>query len=80
MCVGYLIIIFEKDSINLWILELGICRSWSCLVVVVWIVPHVPGVIIICGSIVHPNWDRSGCRMMYLFGFWCVDLERNQSL
>ena len=27
MCVGYLIAIWEKDSICLWILELGICRS-----------------------------------------------------
>ena len=27
ICVRYLIAIWEKDSINIWILELGICRS-----------------------------------------------------
>ena len=54
MCARYFIIINEKDSISLSILRLGICRSWRCLVVVVWIVPHIHAMIIMGGSIVHP--------------------------
>ena len=39
MCVRYLIAIWEKDSISLWIMELGICRSWRTLIVVAYIMP-----------------------------------------
>ena len=42
MCVRYLVAIWEKDSISLWILELGICRSWRSLTIVVCIVPPIP--------------------------------------
>ena len=80
MCVGYFITIFEQDWIKLWILELGICRSWRCLVVIVWTVPHIPTMIIMGGSNVHPNWDRSERRAMYLSSFWCVASTSNQSL
>ena len=31
MCIRYLIGIWKKDSICLWILELGICTSWRSL-------------------------------------------------
>jgi hypothetical protein len=41
MCVRYLIAMWEKDSISLWILELGICRSWRSLTIVVCVVPHM---------------------------------------
>jgi hypothetical protein len=68
MCVKHLIAIWEKDSISLWILELGICRSWS-LTVVVCIIPLIPGVIIMGHSTIHPSWDRSGWRMAYLSSF-----------
>ena len=33
MCVRYLIAIWEKDSISLWILEPKICRSWRSLTI-----------------------------------------------
>lgn len=48
------------------------CRSWRCLIVFVWIVPHILAVIITRGSIVHLGWDRSGCRMVHFSSFWCV--------
>jgi hypothetical protein len=51
--------ICEKDTISLWILEFGICRSWRCLGVVVWIVARIPTVIVVGGSIVHPRSDMS---------------------
>ena len=69
MCARCFITICEKDSISLWILELGICRSWRCLVVVVWKVPCFHALIIMGGRIVHPSWVRSGCRMVYLSSF-----------
>ena len=47
MCVRYFIAICEKDFISLWILELRICRSWRCVVVVVWTVACIPTMIII---------------------------------
>ena len=34
------------------------CRSWSCVVVVL-LVPHILVVIIMGCSIVHPSWVRS---------------------
>ena len=54
MCVRHLIAIWEKDSISLWILELGICRSWT-LTVVVCLIPLIPGVIIMGHSTIHPS-------------------------
>lgn len=33
---------------------------------VVWIVPFIPIVVIVGGSIVNHSWHRSGCRMAYL--------------
>ena len=60
MCVRNLVAIWEKDSsISLWILELDICRSWRCLIVVVCIVPLVHATIIMGGSTIHHSWDRS---------------------
>ena len=55
MCVSHLIAIWEKDSISLWILELGVCRSWRSLTCVVCIVPHIHAVITIDGSTIHPS-------------------------
>jgi hypothetical protein len=80
MCVRYFIAIWEKDSISLWILELGICRSWRSLTVVVCIVPLIPAVIIMGGSTIHPSWDKSGWRMAYLSSFRLVASTGNLSL
>ena len=41
MCVRYLIAIWEKVLISLWILELGICKSRRSLAFVVCVVPHI---------------------------------------
>ena len=41
MYVKYFVAICEKASISLWILELGICRSWRSLMIVVCIVPLI---------------------------------------
>jgi hypothetical protein len=49
MCVWYLIAIWGKDSISLWILELRICKPWSSLTIVVCIVPLIHDMIIIGG-------------------------------
>ena len=62
MCVRYLIEIWEKDSISLWILELEICRSWKGLTILVCIVPLILAVIVVGGSTIHCSWDRSGWR------------------
>ena len=72
MCVRDLIVIWEKDSIRLWILELGICKFWRSLAVVVCIVSLIIAKIIMGGSIVHPSWDRSGWIMVYLSSFQLV--------
>ena len=72
MCVRYLIAIWEKDCMSLWILELGVCRSWRSLTIVVCIVTLIPGVIITGGSIIPLSWDGSGWRMAYLSSFWLV--------
>ena len=63
MCVRYLVAIWEKNSIGLRILELGICRTWRSSTVVVCRVPLIPTMIIIGGSIIHPSWERSGWRI-----------------
>ena len=76
MYVRYLIAIWEKDFISLWILELGIYRSWRSLTIVVCIVPLILAVIIMGGSTIHPSWDRSGWRMAYLSSFWLVASAR----
>ena len=60
MYVMYFIAIWEKDSIRLWILGLGICRSWRSLTVVICIVPLIHAVIIMGFSTIHPSWDRNG--------------------
>jgi hypothetical protein len=62
MCVKSLIAIWEKDSISLWILELGICRSWKSIIVVVCKVPLILAVIIIGGSTIHRSWDKNEWR------------------
>ena len=74
MCVGYLLAIWEKDSISLWILELGICSSWRSLTIVVCIVFLIPIVIIMGGSIIQTSLDKSGWRMAYfqVFGWWLM--------
>ena len=72
MCVRYLIAVWEKDSISFWILELGICRSWRTLTVVVSKLPRIPAMIIMGGSTIHPSWDKSGWRMACLSSFWLV--------
>ena len=80
MCVRYLRAIWEKDSISLWSLELGICRSWRSLTVVVCIMPLIPTVIIMDGSTIHPSWDRSRCSVAYLSSLLLVASARNLSL
>ena len=55
MSVRCLIAIWEKDFISVWILELGICRSWRSLTIVVCIVPLTYGVIIMGGTTIHPS-------------------------
>jgi hypothetical protein len=72
MCVRYLRAIWEKGFISLWILELGICRSWRSLTIVVCIVSFIHAVFILGGSTIHPSWDRSGWRMAYLSSFHLV--------
>jgi hypothetical protein len=32
------------------------------------------------GSIIHPSWDKSECRMACSSSFWCVDVTGNLSL
>ena len=58
MCGRHLLAIWERDFISLWILNLGTCRSWNSSIVVVCIVLLIFAVIIMCGSIIHPSWDR----------------------
>ena len=77
MCVRYLIAFWEKNSISLWILELGICRSWRSLIVVVCIMPCIFAVIIMGGSTIHASWDKSGWRMAYLSSLQLVASTRN---
>ena len=43
MGVRYLIAIWKKDSIRLWILELGICTSWGSLTVNLELILEVCG-------------------------------------
>ena len=78
MCVRYLIAIWEKDFIRLWILKLGICRSWRSLTVVVCIVPLILAVIIMSGSTIL-GWVRNGWRMAYLLSFRLVASARTLS-
>ena len=66
ICVRNLIAIWEKDFINLWILELGFYRSWRSLTILVYIVPLIHVVIVMGGSTIHSSWDRSAWRMAYL--------------
>ena len=80
MCVRYLIITWEKDSISLWILELGICRPWRSLTVVVCIVSLILAVIIRCGSTLHPSKNSRRWKMAYLSSFWLVATTGNLSL
>ena len=54
--VRYLIAIWEKNSISLWILKLGSCRSLRSLTVVVCVVPLILAVIIMGGSTIHHSW------------------------
>jgi hypothetical protein len=69
MCVRYLVAFWKDDSISLHILELGICRFWRSLIIVVCIEPLIPIVVVMGGSIIHPSWDRSGWRMAFLSTF-----------
>jgi hypothetical protein len=80
MCVRYLVAIWEKDSISLWILELEICMSWRSLTIVVYIVPFILVVIIMDGSTIHPGWDKSVWGMAYLPSIWLVASTGNLSL
>ena len=60
MSARYLIVIWEKDSISIWILEFGIFRSWRSLTIVPGIVLLIHVVIIMGGSTIHLSWNRSG--------------------
>jgi hypothetical protein len=76
MCIRYPIAICEKDSISLWILELGICRAWRSLIVIVCVVPLTPIVSLIGDSTIHPSsWKRSGWRVdsiYHVFSRWLL--------
>ena len=61
-------------------MELGICRSWRSLGVVVCIVPLILAMIIMGGSTIHTSWDRSKWRMTYLSSFWLVTFTWNRLL
>ena len=58
--------ILEKVFVSLWILYVGIWRSWRCLVVVVHMVPQISSMITMGGTTSHPSWEIRGCRMAYL--------------
>jgi hypothetical protein len=74
MCARYLKTNWKKDSfISLWILELGVCRIWRSLRVVVCIVSLIHATIIMGGSTIHPTWDRSGWRMANISSDQLVD-------
>ena len=62
MWIRYLITICEKDSTSLRILELGICRSWRSLKIVVCTIPLKPAVIM-SGSTFH----RICCHLHRIF-------------
>ena len=57
----------------------GICRSWRSLIIYICIVPLIHALIIMGGSTIHPSWDRSGCRMVYLSSFQLVASTGNLS-
>ena len=80
MCVRYLIPLWERDSISLWGLELGICSSRRSFIIVVCIVPLILAMIVMGGSTIHPSGDRSGWRMVYLSSLWWVAFAGNLSL
>ena len=58
MYIRYLIAIWEKDSISLWILELEICRSWKSLSIVVCTVPLILDMNRMDGSTIHPSCGK----------------------
>ena len=79
LCVlGYLTTISEKNSISLWILELGICRSWRSLTFVVCTVPFIHALIIMGGSTIHPSWDRGGVENNMFIKFLVGALKENR--
>ena len=80
ICIRYLLAIWEKDSISLWIFKLGICRPWRSLTIVVCIVSLISIVVIMGGNTIHPSWDRSGRTMAYLRSFRLVTSVGNLSL
>ena len=59
-----------------WILELGICRCWRSLIIVVCKVPALISNAILLGSTKnHPSWDRifNGWRRIYrVCGWWLI--------
>ena len=55
MCVRYLIEMWEKDSISLWILEFRFCRSWRSLIIVACVLPLIHVVVKKGGSTIHPS-------------------------
>ena len=80
MCVRYLIEMWEKDSISLWILEFRFCRSWRSLIVVACTLPLIHVVVKKGGSTIHPSWDRNVWRMACLSNFRLVIAAGNLSL
>ena len=65
----YLIAIFEKVSIRLYTLELGISSSWRPWMVGLCIVPHMCGVMIMSGNDSHLIWVSIGCSIAYLLRY-----------
>jgi hypothetical protein len=67
--VRYLIAIFEKVSIRLYILKLRILSSWRPSMVGLCIVPRMRVVMIMSGNASHPIWVSIGCSIEYLLRF-----------
>ena len=52
----------ENVFISLQVLMVGMRRSYSCLVIVV---PLIPVVMMMDRNIIHPDWVSNGCRVAY---------------
>lgn len=66
----YLIAIFEKVSMNLCILKLGILSFGRFSMVGFCVVPRMLVVMIVGGSTSHPIWVSIGCSEAYLLMFF----------
>lgn len=70
--VRYQVEEFEKVSINLCIFLGGILSYVSFCMVVVWMEPRMPAIIIIVGKTIHPCWVVVVFRVSYFSNFLLV--------